>query len=102
MQVLLNLSLILLPLQLCHLLAVLVLLTREIVLHLLVVFRRIFDVGGQLLFLLFEFIVLMRLVNLLLDISLESCKYEICLHLFDYSKGCLEQVILVLAHLLLI
>lgn len=101
-QVLLNLSLILLSFQLSHFFTVFILLPSEIILHVLVCFGRAFNLTGQLLFLVLKFIVPVRIINLLLDGSLKCCKCEICFHLFGDGKDCLDQVIFVLSHLLLI
>ena len=101
-QILLNLRLVLLPLKFGHLLAVFVLLAREVILHVLVVLRRQLNVRRQLLLLLLKFLVLVRLVNLLSDVSCEGGESEVLLHLVVDGDDRLDQVVLVLAHLLLV
>lgn len=102
MQILLNLRLVLLPLQFSHFFAVFILFAREVILHVLVVLRRQFNVLRQLLLLILQFQVLVRLVNLLSDISCEIGKREVLLHLVVNGDDRLDQVVLVLAHLLLV
>ena len=102
MQILLNLRLVLLTLQLGHFFAVFVLLTREVILHVLVVLGRQLNLLREVFLLQLEFLVLVRLVNLLSDISRERGKSQICLHLFVDGDDRLDQIVLVLAHLLLV
>ena len=102
MQILLNLRLVLLTLQLGHFFAVFVLLTREVILHVLVVLGRQLNLLRQVFLLQLEFLVLVRLVNLLSDIPRERGKSQVCLHLFVDGDDRLDQVVLVLAHLLLV
>ena len=101
-QILLNLRLVLLPLQLGHFFAVFVLLTREVILHVLVVLGRQFNLLREVFLLQLEFLVLVRLVNLLSDIPRERGKSQVCLHLFVDGDDRLDQIVLVLAHLLLV
>ena len=102
MQILLNLRLVLLPLQLGHFFAVFVLLTREVILHVLVVLGRQLNLLREVFLLQLEFLVLVRLVNLLSDIPRERGKSQVCLHLFVDGDDRLDQIVLVLAHLLLV
>ena len=101
-QILLNLRLVLLTLQLSHFFAVFILLAREVILHVLVVLGRQLNLLREVFLLQLEFLVLVRLVNLLSDISRERGKSQICLHLFVDGDDRLDQVVLVLAHLLLV
>lgn len=101
-QILLNLRLVLLTLQLGHFFAVFVLLTREVILHVLVVLGRQFNLLRKVFLLQLEFLVLVRLVNLLSDIPRERGKSQVCLHLVVDGDDRLDQVVLVLAHLLLV
>jgi hypothetical protein len=101
-QVFLDLSLVLLPLQLLHLLRVLVLLTSEFILHILVLSRRLVNVSGQLLLLLLESLVATRLLNLFFDDFLEVHKGQIRLHFICHGRDCLDESSLVIAHLVLI
>ena len=101
-QILLNLRLVLLTLQLGHFFAVFVLLTREVILHVLVVLGRQLNLLREVFLLQLEFLVLVRLVNLLSDISRERGKSQICLHLFVDGDDRLDKVVLVLANLLLV
>ena len=101
-QVFLDLGLVLLPLQLSHLLAVLVLLARELILHILVVPGRLLNVSRQLLLLFFEALVLVRLFNLISNVALEGRENQISLHLLKHSAHSLNQVVFVLSDLLLV
>ena len=101
-QVFLDLSLVLLPLQLSHLLAVLVLLARELVLHILVVPGRLLDVSRQLLLLFLEAFVLVRLFNLISNVAFKGREHQLSFHLFTHRGHSLNQVIFVLANLLLV
>ena len=102
MKFFLRLRLVLLPLQLAHLFLALVLLASEIVLHLLVGPRSVFNVLCQLLFLLFELNIAVRLSNLLLDAAVEVGKGQLSFHFTGDASNSLEKTTLVAAHLVLV
>ena len=101
-KVLLNLSLILLSLQLGHLLRVFVLLARETVLHRFVLLGCIVDVGRELLLLLLEVLVAIRVSDLLLNLLRESHEGQVLLHFLAHGFNSLDQVSFVLPHLVLV
>ena len=101
-KVLLNLSLILLSLQLGHLLRVFVLLARETVLHRFVLLGCIVDVGRKLLLLLLEVLVAIRVSDLLLNLLRESHEGQVLLHFLAHGFNSLDQVSFVLPHLVLV
>lgn len=102
MEVFFDLGLVLLPLQLSHLLAVLVLLARELVLHILVVSRRLLNVSRQLLLLFLEALVLVRLFNLISNVAFEGRENQLTLHFLRHGAHSLNQVVFVLSDLLLV
>ena len=102
MKFFLRLRLVLLPLQLTHLFLALVLLASEIVLHLLVGLRSVFNLLCQLLFLLFQLNIAVGLCNLLLDAAMEVGKGQISFHLTSDSVHSLDETFLVTTHLVLV
>jgi len=101
-QVFFNLRLVLLLLQLGHLLGVFVLLAGEIVLQLLVLGGLLLNFLSELTFFISEAVVPFRVGLVLSNQSREGRKAQVACHLLLDHRGGLNEVSLVLEHLLLV
>lgn len=101
-QVLLNLSLILLTLELGHFLNVIFLLTLIVVLKLLLGGGRLLDIRGQSTLLFLQEIILLKLVTLIVDEAGEVGVRQVAHHFFDDLISRLDQRLLMPFNLLLV
>ena len=101
-QILLDLSFILLTLKLCHLFRIFVLFAREIILELFVGSSSLLNLLGQNTLLVFELLVSIRLVHLFFDDAREIENGQVPLHLFNGLFGGLDELSFMLTHLQLV